>query len=59
MYYMRKKLALSILVSLLSAPAFATVVHNLESPKILLGMSFLGQVDMSQTSGLMVLKHRN
>lgn len=37
----------------------AAVIHNLESPKILLGMSFLGQVDMSQTSGLMVLKHRN
>jgi len=35
------------------------VMHNLESPKILLGMSFLSQVDMSQSSGLMVLKHRN
>ena len=37
----------------------AAVMHNLESPKILLGMSFLSQVDMSQSSGLMVLKHRN
>lgn len=37
----------------------AAVMQNLESPKILLGMSFLSQVDMSQSSGLVVLKHRN
>lgn len=34
----------------------AAVVHELESSKMLLGMSFLNQVEMRQKNGLMVLK---
>ena len=34
----------------------ASVVYNLSSPKILLGMSFLNQVEMIQKNGLMTLK---
>lgn len=35
------------------------VMHDLSSSKILLGMSFLGQVEMRHSAGLMVLKQRN
>lgn len=34
----------------------AAVVHELESDKMLLGMSFLSQVEMKQKNGLMILK---
>lgn len=34
----------------------AAVVQELESDKMLLGMSFLGQVEMKQKNGLMILK---
>lgn len=34
----------------------AAVIHELESSKMLLGMSFLNQVEMRQKNGLMVLK---
>ena len=35
------------------------VMYDLSSSKILLGMSFLGQVEMQHNAGLMVLKQRN
>lgn len=37
----------------------AAVMHNLSSPRILLGMSFLNQVEMQHKDGLMVLKKRS
>jgi aspartyl protease family protein len=37
----------------------AAVVDNLASPRILLGMSFLNQVEMQHKSGLMILTQRN
>lgn len=37
----------------------AAVMHNLSTDKILLGMSFLNQVEMRHKNGLMVLKQRN
>ena len=37
----------------------AAVVDNLASPRILLGMSFLRQVEMEHKNGLMILKQRS
>lgn len=37
----------------------AAVMHNMDDQKILLGMSFLGKVDMQHNNGLMVLRQRN
>ena len=37
----------------------AAVVDNLASPRILLGMSFLRQVEMQHKNGLMILKQRS
>ena len=37
----------------------AAVMHNLSSDKILLGMSFLNQVEMQHKNGLMILKQRS
>ncbi len=37
----------------------AAVMHNLSTDKILLGMTFLNQVEMRHKNGLMVLKQRN
>ncbi|MGD8925352.1 MAG: TIGR02281 family clan AA aspartic protease [Thioalkalispiraceae bacterium] len=34
----------------------AAVIHELDSSKMLLGMSFLSQVEMQQKNGLMILK---
>ena len=36
----------------------AAVVHNLSSSRVLLGMSFLNQVEMQHKDGLMILKQR-
>lgn len=35
------------------------VMHNMSSPKVLLGMSFLNKVEMTQKDGVMVLKKRS